>query len=92
MTGRRGREIPPSVHQKMKAQENPKSRKEQVMTLRAWIKQFEEQFSERELDYRTVQKASLAAQLKDAETGTLHLHNLKYKAKEADDLFIQAIV
>jgi len=56
------------------------------MTLRAWIKQFEEQFKERELDYMTVHKASIAAQLKDAETGNLHLHNLKYTAKDAAQL------
>ena len=53
------------------------------VSLREWIKQFEKQFSGRELDYMTVHKASIAAQLKDPETGNLHLHNLKYTAKDA---------
>ncbi len=56
------------------------------MNLREWIKQFEKQFSDRDLDYMSVHKASLAAQLKDAETGNLHLHNLKYTAKDAIEL------
>lgn len=56
------------------------------MTLREWIKQFEKQFSERELKYMAVHKASIAAQLKDTETGGLHLHNLKYTAKDAPQL------
>jgi len=56
------------------------------MTLREWIKQFEKQFSDRDLDFLTVHKASLAAQLKDAETGNLHLHNMKYTAKDAAEL------
>ena len=60
--------------------------KRRDMSLREWIKQFEEQFSERELEYQTVHKASIAAQLKDSETGNLHLHNLTYKAKDAADL------
>ena len=56
------------------------------MNLREWIKQFEKQFSDRDLEYMSVHKASLAAQLKDAETGNLHLHNMKYTAKDAVDL------
>ena len=56
------------------------------MRLREWIRRFEEQFSDRDLDFMTVHKASLAAQLKDAETGNLHLHNLKYTAKDAVNL------
>jgi len=56
------------------------------MTLKEWIKQFEMQFSDRELDFFIVHKASIAAQLKDTETGDLHLHNLKYTAKNAVDL------
>jgi len=61
------------------------------MTLKEWIKQFEEQFSERELEYQTVQKASISAQLKDSETGNLHLHNLTYKAKDAVDLTLKLL-
>ena len=60
--------------------------KRRDMSLREWIKHFEKQFSERELDYMTVHKASIAAQLKDSETGNLHLHNLKYTAKDAVNL------
>ena len=56
------------------------------MKLREWIKHFEKQFSDRDLDFLTVHKASLAAQLKDTETGNLHLHNMKYTAKDAVEL------
>ncbi len=56
------------------------------MTLGEWIKQFEKQFSDRELKYMSVHKATIAAQLKDTETGNLHLHNLKYTAKDAPKL------
>lgn len=61
------------------------------MTLREWIKQFEAQFSARELEYQTVHKASIAAQLKDTETGNLHLHHLTYKAKDAADLTLKPL-
>ena len=44
--------------------------------------------STRELDYMAVHKASIAAQLKDPETGNLHLHNLKYTAKDAVNLLL----
>ena len=53
------------------------------MTLREWIEQFKEQFDGRDLDYMKVVRVSIAAQLKDSETGNIHLHNLTYKAKEA---------
>ncbi|OQA54761.1 MAG: hypothetical protein BWY42_01633 [Candidatus Omnitrophica bacterium ADurb.Bin277] len=62
--------------------------KGQFVSLREWIKQFEKQFSARELDYMAVHKASIAAQLKDPETGNLHLHNLKYTAKDAVKLLL----
>ena len=65
--------------------------KRRDMSLREWIKQFEKQFSERELDYMTVHKASIAAQLKDSETGNLHLHNLTYKSKDGTDLVIKTL-
>ena len=61
------------------------------VSLREWIKQFEKQFSGRELDYMTVHKASIAAQLKDTETGNVHLHNLTYKAKDAVDLTLRLL-
>ena len=56
------------------------------MTLRKWIEDFKAQFDERELDFRTVQKASLAVQLIDGETGLVHIHNVKFKAPDALDL------
>ena len=62
--------------------------KGRFVSLREWIKQFENQFSARELDYMAVHKASIAAQLKDPETGNLHLHNLKYTAKDAVNLLL----
>ena len=62
--------------------------KRQFVSLREWIRQFENQFSARELDYMAVHKASIAAQLKDPETGNLHLHNLKYTAKDAVNLLL----
>ena len=65
--------------------------KRRDMSLREWIKQFENQFSERELNYMTVHKASIAAQLKDSETGNLHLHNLTYEAKDGTDLVIKTL-
>jgi len=65
--------------------------KRQFVSLREWIKQFENQFSARELDYMAVHKASIAAQLKDSETGNLHLHNLTYKAKDAVDLTLKPL-
>jgi hypothetical protein len=61
------------------------------MNLREWIKQFEKQFSDRDLDYMTVHKASIAAQLKDTEIGNLHLHNLTYKAKDAVGLTLKLL-
>ena len=58
------------------------------MTLREWIKQFQGQFDNRDLEYMTVQKADLVAQLKDAETGNIHLHRLEYKAKDAAKIIV----
>ena len=70
---------------------DPCGDKGRSVSLRDWIKQFEKQFSGRELDYMTVHKASIAAQLKDSETGNLHLHNLTYKAKDAVDLTLKPL-
>lgn len=70
---------------------DPCEDKGRSVSLREWIKQFEKQFSGRELDYMTVHKASIAAQLKDTETGNLHLHNLTYKAKDAVDLTLKLL-
>jgi len=62
------------------------------MKLRNWIRQFEEQFRDRELDYMEVHKANISAQLLDTETGRIHLHQLEFKAKNALDLRIAGII
>ena len=91
-TGGRDHEIPSSVCSRwILYQQYQQQKGVEAMTLREWIKQFEQQFSERELEYQTVHKASIAAQLKDTETGNLHLHNLTYKAKDATDLVIKIL-
>ncbi len=59
-----------------------------TITLGEWIEQFKARFDERDLRYRSVQKAKIALQLKDKETGELHLHELDYRSKDAQDLAI----
>jgi hypothetical protein len=76
------------IKERKKAMNDHCKDKRQFVSLREWIKQFENQFSARELDYMAVHKASIAAQLKDPETGNLHLHNLKYTAKDAVNLLL----
>ena len=56
------------------------------MTLGTWIDQFRARFNERELTYMKAHKAEIALQLKDPETGQIHLHKLTWQAKEAEDL------
>jgi hypothetical protein len=58
-------------------------------TLQEWFKELYEQFDERDLKYLSVQKALIQFQLKDAETGEIHLHNVEYKAKELEELSIK---
>ena len=59
---------------------------EKDMTLRGWIKQFEKQLSERDLKSIAAHKATIATQLKDAETANPHRRNFKYMAKDAPEL------
>ena len=53
------------------------------ITLDEWIEQFKSRFNERELKYMTAHKAQIYLQLKDEETGEIHLHKLEYVSKEA---------
>ena len=62
-----------------------------AITLDEWIEQFKSQFDERGLRYMSVHKAKIALQLKDKETGEIHLHQLDYQSKDAEHLRIAAI-
>lgn len=53
-----------------------------IMTLDNWIEKFKARFNERELRYMTTQKAKIYLQLKDSETGEIHLHKLEYQGEE----------
>lgn len=51
--------------------------------LRHWLMRLEGQFSARELDYMTAEAATIRLQLRDAETGCLHLHEVCFTGKDA---------
>jgi len=55
-------------------------------TLDGWIDDLRKKFNGRELIYQNVQKAKIQLQLKDLETGEIHLHNLEYTANDAQNL------
>jgi len=57
-----------------------------AISLNDWIEQFKARFDERDLKYMTAHKAEMVVQLKDKETGEIHLHKLSYRSKEAEDL------
>ena len=57
-----------------------------IITLSDWIEQLKARFDERALKYMSAQKAKIYLQLKDAETGEIHLHKFEYEAKKADHL------
>jgi hypothetical protein len=59
-----------------------------AITLNVWIEQFKSRFDGRALRYMSVHKAKIALQLKDKETGEIHLHELDYRSREAEDLAI----
>ncbi len=59
------------------------------ITLNDWIEQLKARFEERELKYMTAHKAKIFLQLKDKETGEIHLHELEYESKEAEHLTIK---
>ncbi len=60
-----------------------------AITLNDWIEQLKARFDERELRYMTTHKAKIFLQLKDQETGELHLHKIEYQSKEAEHLTIK---
>ena len=59
-----------------------------AITLDDWIKQLKSRFDERELKYLKALKAKIYLQLKDRETGELHLHEFEYVSKEAEALTV----
>ena len=59
------------------------------ITLNDWIEQLKGRFDERELKYMTAHEAKIFLQLKDKETGEIHLHQLEYQSKEAEHLTIK---
>lgn len=58
------------------------------ITLNDWIERLKSQFDERDLNYMRAHKAKIYLQLKDAETGEIHLHEIEYESKEAQHLTI----
>ena len=59
------------------------------ITLNDWIEQFKGRFDERALKYMTAHKAQIFLQLKDKETGEIHVHELEYQSQEAESLTIK---
>ncbi len=60
-----------------------------TITLGDWIEQLKGRFDERALNYMTAHKAKIFLQLKDKETGEVHVHELEYQSKEAEHLTIK---
>ena len=58
-------------------------------TLAIWFEELKEKFDERELNYLAVHKAKIILQLKDNETGEIHLHNLEYVANDTQNLVLK---
>lgn len=61
------------------------------MKLKDWIENWKAQYDPRELEYMEVQKVLIQIQLKDKETGEIHIKNSEYKNKQAENLIIQKI-
>ena len=59
-----------------------------ALTLNEWIDQFKSRFDERELKYMAAHKARIVLQLKDKETGEIHLHKLDYQSKDAEEVTV----
>jgi len=57
-------------------------------TLNEWIEELRGRFDNRALTYQSVHKATIMLQLKDSETGEIHLHNIEYTSKDAEHLTI----
>lgn len=62
------------------------------MKLLDWIEDWKRQYDARELEYMEVQKVLIQLQLKDKETGEIHLRYSNYKAKQAQNLVIKEAV
>lgn len=59
------------------------------MTLTTWFGELAAQFDNREKSYMTIHHARLQVQIKDAETGLIELHDLRYSAKGAPEFRMQ---
>ena len=55
-------------------------------TLRDWLTQLPRRFDARELDYMSAHAAVIRLQLKDQETGCLHLHEMTFTSQDAQQL------
>lgn len=62
-----------------------------ALTINSWIEQFKARFDQRELSYMTVHRAKIVLQVKDKETGEIHLHELEYQSKDAEKLMIKLV-
>ena len=58
-------------------------------TLTIWFEELKGRFDGRELNYLSVHKVKITLQLKDNETGEIHLHNLEYVANDAQNLVLK---
>ena len=56
------------------------------MTLNEWIEKLRSRFSERERKYMTACKATIRLQLKDRETGEIHIHQLNYQNADSENI------
>ncbi len=61
-----------------------------AVTLSQWTEEFKARFTERDLRYMRVDRAEIFIQLKDSETGEIHLHKLEYQDKNAQLVVITA--
>ena len=59
-----------------------------TITLNDWIEHLRARFNERELRYMVAHKAKIYLQLKDTETGEIHLHEVEYQSKESENVKI----
>jgi len=59
------------------------------MKLKEWIEDWKAQYDARELEYLEVQKVMIQLQLKDKETGEIHLQNSTFTDKHAANIIIK---
>jgi len=62
------------------------------MKLLNWIEDWKAQYNKRELEYMEVQKVLIQIQLKDKETGEMHIQNSEYKSKDAENLILKGVI